>query len=151
MNYLHPNEPEREDTFEEHIHCNRLFVRALSFLLKKQGSKEEGVVVDMDGERFVVHTSDKQISISPFEIKNIPEGTLVWLHDNFDEKFEFSDQYVKFCEDNEKDIHDESSLDAYVEFKKSNLGDDFPGVTTEMLEQHIYNSIYKDSSPGMHM
>lgn len=150
MNYMHPDEPEREDTFEEHIHCNRLFVRALSFLLKKQGVKEEGIVVDMDGKRYVVHTSEDKISISDFEINTIPEGTLVWLHNNLDETFEFSDDYLKFCKDKSLDIHKTSSLDEYVTFTKSNIV--IPeGASVEQVEQHIYNSIYKETSSDKQM
>lgn len=121
MNYLHPDEPERNDTLEEHIFCNQIFVRALSFLLKEENGKSEGVVIVMNEQKFLVHADEKQIKISTFE-EDLPEGTLVWFHrENTDDIVE-SDKFKQFCIDNNLDIHSadvisERMVDEYLHAK----------------------------------
>ena len=116
MNYLHPEEPERQDTIEEHIFCNRIFVRALSFLLKEQEGKSKGVVVQVNEGKFLVHTEKNQIKISVFE-DNLPEGTFVWFHHEDPEGIKKSDQFIEFCTAQNLDPETPQSMDQFLHKK----------------------------------
>lgn len=116
MNHLHPNEPDKKDTLEEHVFCNRIFARALSYLLKEEDGKSEGVVVVQDGQKFLVHTDKNQIKVSTFD-EEVPEGTLVWFHrENIEDVVE-SEDFKQFCIDSALDAQSERAVDEYLHAK----------------------------------
>jgi len=86
QNYLRPWDLKHKDSLEDHIFCNRIFVKALSYLLKEKGEKEneqnEGIIIDLDGNKYMVFhdADDKQIKINKLDDVNHPEGTMLWVH-----------------------------------------------------------------------
>ncbi len=117
MNYLHPQEPDREDTLKEHIACNRIFARALSFLLKEKDGKGEGVVVVMDNEKMLVHASGNQIKVSEFN-EDIPEGSMVWYHEKDDpEEIIKTEHFKEFCKELNFEINSKQAMQEYLHSK----------------------------------
>ena len=76
-NSNHPEEP------EEWLRASIIFARALGLMLQET----EGVVVTFEDTKCIVFRRHKEIVIqeadlSDPEIKDAPDGTMIWLHDD---------------------------------------------------------------------
>lgn len=135
MNYLHPEEENRPDTFEEHVFCNRVFARALSFLLKEKDGQSEGVVVSIDGQKYLVHATERQIKISLFD-EDLPDGTFVWYHPEVKEDIKQTEEFKKHCQ--EKGF-DEESKEAMTDYLHTRWLNDakLKGATQDELDKLV--------------
>lgn len=88
-NYTKPQDPNHEDSPQDWLNSCLVFVAALSCLLQET----EGVVIDIKGDmkveddakKVIVFKKDEHIHIYPISededrIKNLPEGTMIWMH-----------------------------------------------------------------------
>lgn len=85
MNFLNPDDYREEDP-DEWILSSLVFARALGFALKDT----EGIVIDIaneikdtdicDHDKIIVYKWGDQIKICECENKELPDGTLIWMH-----------------------------------------------------------------------
>ena len=86
-NHLKPNDDTYQDTEEDLLFSCRIMAKTLGLLLRQQGphssEKNEGVIVDLDGKRYIVSNNSETDQIDITEessLKEYEEGTMLWLY-----------------------------------------------------------------------